>query len=302
MGESAWVSFTLPVSFDGYELWKTDGNTFEEIKNIENPTGPGLGSEVKELTTYSGKIYFSAIDDINGEELWVTDGTEVGTQMLKDINPTGDSYPDFFAEYNGTLYFSARDGSNGYELWTTDGTAAGTQMFKDINPGSGAGFFIDPAFTEYNGKLYFIAEDGSNGEELWVTDGTAAGTEKIQPATTGAFPLSYNPYLTEFDGALYFSADYDSHGNELWKLTAPNLSVDDLTLEEVKIYPNPVNDLLQIQSDQEIVGIALYSLTGQKLQTWENQDDINLSSYASGIYFVKVETSVGIKTTKIIKE
>lgn len=107
--------------------------------------------------------------------------------MLKDINPTGDSYPDFFAEYNGTLYFSARDGSNGYELWTTDGTAAGTQMFKDINPGSGAGFFIDPAFTEYNGKLYFIAEDGSNGDELWVTDGTAAGTEKIQPATTGAF-------------------------------------------------------------------------------------------------------------------
>ena len=38
------------------------------------------------------------------------------------------------------------------------------------------------------------------------------------------------------------------------------------------------------------------------MQTWESQDNINLSSYAPSIYFGKVQTSVGIKTTKIIKE
>ena len=171
------IYMSLAHEFDGYELWKTDGNTFEEIKNIENPTVPGLGSEVKELTTYSGKIYFSAIDDINGEELWVTDGTTAGTLMLKDINPSGSSSPLEFTEYNTKLYFSATDGTNGVELWVTDGTISGTQMLKDINP---AGDSSPQDFTKFNGKLYFRAFTPADGFELWVTDGTASGTRMLK--------------------------------------------------------------------------------------------------------------------------
>src|SRR5690554_1787662 len=55
-------------------------------------------------------------------------------ELVKDINPTGDSNPYSLTELNGKLYFRANDGTNGYELWVTDGTSAGTQMIKDINP------------------------------------------------------------------------------------------------------------------------------------------------------------------------
>ena len=34
-------------------------------------------------------MYFAADDGVNGEELWVTDGTGGGTQLVKDINPAG---------------------------------------------------------------------------------------------------------------------------------------------------------------------------------------------------------------------
>jgi len=111
-----------------------------------------------------------------------------------------------------------------------------------------------------------------------------------------------NSNLTVFDGSLYFSANYNSNGAELWKFTTDNLSVSEPQIIELNLYPNPVNDLLYIKTEQEVTSVILYSITGQLLQTWENQNSINLSAYAKGIYLVEVQTPNGKKTAKIIKE
>src|SRR3712207_7890067 len=50
-------------------------------------------------------------------ELWRSDGTTAGTQLLKDILPgQAESKPMELAVVNNTLYFSADDGSSGREL------------------------------------------------------------------------------------------------------------------------------------------------------------------------------------------
>ncbi|MDA9176395.1 hypothetical protein N9O95_04855, partial [Alphaproteobacteria bacterium] len=116
------------------------------------------GSYPNPLTEFGGKLYFGADDGINGEELWVTDGTSSGTVMFKDINTTalGAGSGGFsLTEFGGKLYFSADDGINGEELWVTDGTSSGTFMLKDINTtalGAGSGVH---SITEFGGKLYF---------------------------------------------------------------------------------------------------------------------------------------------------
>lgn len=67
------------------------------------------------FTLLNGKLYFSADDGINGQELWVTGGTAAGTTILKDINSgSSGSFPDRFTVFNNKLYFVVSNSTNGY--------------------------------------------------------------------------------------------------------------------------------------------------------------------------------------------
>ena len=160
------------------------------------------GSFPNNLTEFNDKLYFSANDGENGRELFVTDGTTEGTQLLVDLDPGSSnygynysSYPAGFTEFDGKLYFSANDGESGTELFVTDGTAEGTQLLIDLNPGSsnyGYSYSSSPInFTEFNDKLYFSANDGENGRELFVTDGTTEGTQLLTDLNSGSSDYGY---------------------------------------------------------------------------------------------------------------
>jgi ELWxxDGT repeat protein len=63
-----------------------------------------------------GVLYFAAYGvGTTGDELWRSDGTQPGTQVL-DID-TQSSYPDELTEAAGSLYFAADHGAYGRELW-----------------------------------------------------------------------------------------------------------------------------------------------------------------------------------------
>jgi len=60
--------------------------------------------------------YFSASDGISGPALWKTDGTAVGTVLVKDIHTSGSSNPYGLTVFNNALYFAANEGTNSSEL------------------------------------------------------------------------------------------------------------------------------------------------------------------------------------------
>jgi ELWxxDGT repeat protein len=263
--------FAANRGVNGPGLWVTDGTTAgtQLVKDI------ALGSNSlfaqSGFNELNGKLYFAAFDDVNfnGYELWVTDGTTNGTQLLKDINPgRSNSSPQQFIEFDGKLYFSANDGVNGSELWVTDGTTAGTQLVKDINSGSDNSDLS--SFTKFNGKLYFAANDGVNGDELWVTDGTTAGTQLVADINPGS-GSSYITQLTVVGDRLFFSATDGVNGRELWQLTTSNnitgtAKSDRLigTAEDDDISGLAGNDTLLGRDGNDILigGNGLDSLTG----------------------------------------
>ncbi|NEQ50755.1 MAG: T9SS type A sorting domain-containing protein [Leptolyngbya sp. SIO3F4] len=149
-------------------------------------------------------LFFSGIGNGLGDELWMSDGTESGTRLLKDINPgaLGSSPTSFVTLPNGNVVFTAIDDAHGYELWITDGTETGTSLLSDIYNG---GTSSNPEeLTLHNGSVFFRARDVANGFELWISDGTTAGTslvKNIDPNVDGT-PRS----LTSALNLLFFRA------------------------------------------------------------------------------------------------
>ncbi len=204
-------------------LYKSSQSGFQKITDKITGAPPRSYSEPDssvKMIAYKGFLYFAAQgSDSAGVELWRTDGTDLSTTLVKDINVgMANSMPYGFVVYKDTLYFIANTDSLGYELWQSDGTAMGTKLVKDIYAGPNSGFGRNPYFEEsygaliiYDNKLFFRASDATNGIELWRSDGTAAGTVLVKDITSGT--ASSTPFsLVTFKNELYFLAN-----QQLWK-------------------------------------------------------------------------------------
>jgi len=78
-----------------------------------------------------------------------------------------------------------------------------------------------------------------------------------------------------------------------------SLGLDSVSNESFKLYPNPVEDYLYIQSsDTTIKNIDIYSILGKKIYSTSSENRLDMSSYSAGIYFVKINNS----TFKIVKK
>ena len=78
-----------------------------------------------------------------------------------------------------------------------------------------------------------------------------------------------------------------------------SLGLDSVSNESFKLYPNPVEDHLYIQSsDTTIKNIDIYNILGKKIYSTSSENRLDMSSYSAGIYFVKINNS----TFKIVKK
>lgn len=170
------------------------------------------------MQAVSERVLFPADDGVHGWELWISDGTEEGTQLVKDIVPgAGDSaiYP--YSYVVGNQYFFYADGAEDLaiemELWVSDGTDEGTAPFRETldMPASWS-----PGIPQALGDFLFLqADDGVQGRELWISDGTRAGTRlvrDIRPGSEGSAPYCF----TVAGEQVFFVAHDGVHGRELW--------------------------------------------------------------------------------------
>lgn len=169
------------------KLYISDGTTagtfqINDVYNIENS-----------LLESNGNVFFIGSNNMYGKELWKTDGTLLGTTIVKDINPGFNSSigSDKIYKINNKIVFLATANNFSLELWSTDGTEINTVSFYPLN--NGYPVFYDYDVENYNGMLFTI-----NGN-LWKTDGTFNGTNLIYNNIPNINKLTYFKDKTYID-------------------------------------------------------------------------------------------------------
>lgn len=169
--------------FLGNNLYVTDGIAAPQLLHSGLPAAPAPA-------TLGNFVLFRGQNGANGVELWRTDGTAVGTQLVRDVWPgsasglgTGNETQWSLRPLGNQLLFAADDGA-GDELWRTDGTQAGTAIVTSI-AGGPASALISMQATTAGGRVLFAATSPVTGRDLWSTDGTFAGTQLLADDSIG---------------------------------------------------------------------------------------------------------------------
>jgi len=112
--------------------------------------------------------------------------------------------------------------------------------------------------------------------------------------------MSGSDYLAEIQ-ACNIGEQLKSRKNSSQKIS---LTIDLGAKEKarVDIYPNPVSDVLFIQSDSEINGMHIFDMAGRKLNLRADGNKVDVKSLPAGTYLITVETKHGKFTEKFIKK
>lgn len=221
-------------SANGVELWSTDGTAFNTkmVKDLSHRfSGILTGRGKLSSTKLNDKLIFAGNNGLSSTEPFISDGTQEGTHIIKDISPDGGSCGftneltgNIFNKVDNKVYFNGTNSETGGELFVTDGTREGTNVVKDIAPGSRSGVTGYTYYMSYNNIFYFKANDNIHGDELWRTDGTSEGTWMVKDIYPGSdsglySSNSYHNSIKNYavcNGFLYFLAQ-DAQGRSIWR-------------------------------------------------------------------------------------
>jgi peroxidase len=126
--------------------------------------------------------------------------------------------------------------------------------------------------------------------------------------TTFADVLRRNTSLTNLQRNVFFTEECPEAPEDSTVANALNMPVEIVDNAEVRIFPNPVADVLNIELHNagESPTIKIFTTDGLLLKTvttdgHQNTIQINTSHFTSGMYVVNITTGKGLKSFKFVK-
>jgi len=146
-------------------------------------------------------------------------------------------------------------------------------------------------------------------------------TQKLEPYQVGSatnWSKIYCGYKISFaiktDGSLWSWGNNEygylglGHNTDMLVPTlvpCPSLGLSEFTHANIKVYPNPVQDILYITNETDILitKVTISNVLGKVLMVFhENIEEVNIQQLKGGIYLLKIQSNVNEITHKIIKE
>ncbi len=248
---------------------------------------PFVGEEgADEIWSYGVRNPWKFSFDRETGDVWIAD---VGQSAIEEINHR--------LSTEGGLNYGWRcyEGNNTYN--TSNCADADTMTFPVASYNHTGGRCSITGGYVYRGSLYpnltgtYFYADYCSGE-------------------IGVFALGQPAeFVTELPGTFITTFGEDVNGElyvggsgKIYKIIGEEMSVNENQKSNVSVYPNPVNDYLNIKSDKKVKSVSIYTIDGRLLNTFKNTKKINLYNYASGNYIVIIDFEKMTKTIKITKK
>jgi hypothetical protein len=295
---------TLTWSFSGEE-----SNTFQRIVLMFDFGNTGDGTE-------SSTFYF---DDIS--QFDPTGGlAQIDLPITFDDSSVYYSLIDFEGNGPSTIEGTSSDKYARVEKSSSSGTSAGVTISNE------SGLENNIPVTSSNSKMYVHTYvTGSSNTGIPVRLKIENNNDPTQSVETEAYTTVVDAYeVLEFDFnneatgtaalnesypfnkvSLFFN--FGSVGDDQTVYYFDNISfgspislgIDSVSKDSFKLYPNPVEDYLNIDSSNTVIkNIEVFNILGKKIYSTNSSDSLDMSTYSAGIYFVKINNTITFKILK----
>ena len=150
------------------------------------------------------------------------------------------------------------------------------------------------ASENQSGSILLQLIDGSNIQNLTQISLPITGgwqTWETVSATTNLIEGSYKLRLKVIQSGFNLNwIEFDFTGN--------SMGIDNNEMSGVRLFPNPVNEILNLYSEYETFTIEIFDIIGKKIFETENLNSINVRHFEEGIYLLKI-SSGNFKESKL---
>jgi len=162
----------------------------------------------------------------------------------------------------------------------------------------------DPLLMRFNKNtgvvvgMHDIMASGGNIQKM-----TAVAVDNYGNYVVGGCFMG-NIFTNNFNGIPETATNGTYYDFFVAKLTNP-LSTKEFNNITVNVYPNPTNDIVNIETQETLQNYQVYNVLGQQIQkgNFNGNNQINLHGATAGTYFIKVTTTQGsTATVKVIKK
>ena len=134
---------------------------------------------------------------------------------------------------------------------------------------------------------------------------TSSNTWSTATANTTSYTISNLESGAEYEAFVVANCG-TQHSGESNHVTFTPTGINDYLLNSTTLYPNPTTGVFRIENSKlRIDNVEVYDVYGKLMTSVEVNDyvaEINASSYASGVYFVRILTEKGMVTKRIVKK
>jgi hypothetical protein len=294
------------------DITETDPVPTVLISNLDNPSG----MEIKDNFLYvahfgDGDVIKIDLDDpspsvidvtffgntpnmlkFNGDDLYFTDnnGTRIYKYDTTSSSPTAETFlntpnmsgPIGIDIKDGVLYYGQAGFGNILKLDLNNPNGTPTEIVSGLDR---------PIGIEFKGNYLYVAD--ADGDKIIKIDVTQS------PAVIEDVVINLNnPEDITFDGDIMYIVQL----NKISKIDL-SLSVNELSANNIVLYPNPAKDYLNISNLENDLNFILRDVNGRTLKkgTVSQHSKIDISSLSQGYYFITFVGAFNV-TKKFVKQ